>query len=58
MEIFAQDLKIGDKVNCHEHGWLIVRNVIRRPWDIEVQYDDDPGNLRSYYKDEKVFIVR
>ena len=27
MEIFARDLKVGDKVNCHEDGWLVVTKI-------------------------------
>lgn len=27
MDIFARDLKVGDEVNCHEQGWLIVKEA-------------------------------
>lgn len=55
MDLFARDLKVGDKVNCHEQGWLTVK-AIRNEWLIYVTYDN--GKETYYSKDDRLFVVR
>lgn len=59
MEIYADDLRVGDKVNCHEDGWLVVRKV--KPSFILniVTFEKDDYFITKYFRfDEKVFVVR
>lgn len=55
MDLYAKDLKVGDKVNCHEQGWLTV-TAIRNEFLIYVTYDN--GKETYYSKDDKLFVVR
>lgn len=55
MDLFARDLKVGDKVNCHEQGWLTVK-AIKNEWLIYVTYDN--GKETYYSKDDRLFVVR
>lgn len=55
MDIFARDLQIGDKVNCHEQGWLEVKKIEDK-WVIYVTYDN--GTETYYSRDRRLFVVR
>lgn len=55
MEIFARDLRVGDKVNCHERGWLIVKEI-KKQWIIYVTYDN--GIEKYYSKEDRLFVIR
>lgn len=55
MDIFAKDLKVGDKVDCHEQGWLIVKEI-KYEWVIYVTYNN--GTKTYYSKGDKLFIIR
>lgn len=55
MDIFARDLKVGDKVNCHEQGWLTVKSI-KDSWIIYVTYDN---GMETYYsRDHRLFVIR
>lgn len=54
LNIFARDLKVGDKVNCYE-GWLTVKKI-EDGCTIYVTYDN--GTETHYSKDCKLFVVR
>lgn len=57
MDVFVKDLKVGDKVNCHGDGWLVVTKV--DCWCksiIAITYDN--GIEMKYTPDEKLFIIR
>ena len=59
MDIFARDLKVGDKVNCHEDGWLIVRKI--KPSFIinTVTFEKEDYFITKYFNlDERVFVIR
>lgn len=55
MDLYAKDLKIGDKVNCHEQGWRTVKEIDAR-WMIYVTYDN--GYQTYYSKEDKLFVIR
>ena len=55
MDIFARDLKVGDEVNCHEQGWLTVKEV-KDEWMIYVTYNN--GYKTYYARDHRLFVVR
>lgn len=55
MEIFARNLKVGDKVNCHERGWLTVKEI-KKQWVIYVTYDN--GTETYYSKEDRLFVIR
>ena len=54
LNIFARDLKVGDKVNCYE-GWQIVKEIEDKNM-IYVTYDN--GTETHYSKDYRLFVVR
>lgn len=55
MDIFARDLQVGDKVNCHEQGWLTVKKIEDK-WMIYVTYDN--GTETYYSRDHRLFVIR
>ena len=55
MDIFARDLQIGDRVDCHEQGWLTVKKIEDK-WIIYVTYDN--GTETYYSRDHRLFVVR
>lgn len=55
MDLFARDLKVGDKVNCHMQGWLTVKEIEHR-WMIYVTYDN--GYKTYYSKGDRLFVIR
>ena len=56
MEIFARDLKIGDKVNCHEDGWLVVAKI-KESFILNIVTFEN-GKEKYYNLGDKVFVVR
>lgn len=56
MDIFARDLKIGDKINCHEDGWLTVKKIKKTCILNIVTFEN--GNEKDYYLGERVFVIR
>ena len=56
MEIFARDLKVGDKVNCHEDGWLIVTKI-KESFILNVVTFEN-GKEKYYNLGDRVFVVR
>lgn len=55
MDIFAKDLKVGDKVDCHEQGWVTVKKI-KYEWVIYVTFNN--GTETYYSKDDRLFIIR
>lgn len=55
MDLFARDLKVGDKVNGHEMGWLIVTEV-KDGFMIYVTYNN--GYKTYYGRDTRLFVIR
>lgn len=56
MEIYAGDLKVGDRVNCHEDGWLTVKKVKRSSLLDIVTFEN--GKEKYYNFAERVFVMR
>lgn len=56
MEIFARDLKVGDKVNCHVDGCLVVKKI-RKSFLLNIVTFEN-GKDKYYNLDDKVSIVR
>lgn len=52
---FARDLQVGDKVNCHEQGWLEVKKS-KDEWMIYITYDN--GTETYYSRDHRLFVIR
>jgi len=55
MDIFARDLKVGDLVNCHEQGWLTVKEI-EYDWFITITYNN--GWTTKYSRDKRLFVIR
>jgi hypothetical protein len=55
MDIFARDLRMGDKVNCHERGWLIVKKIENK-WMLHITYND--GTEIDYFEGDRLFVIR
>lgn len=53
--LYAKDLKVGDKVNYHEQGWLTIKEI-RSEFLIYVTYDN--GEETYYLNNEMVFVIR
>ena len=56
MEIYAGDLRVGDKVNCHEDGWLIVKKIKKSSLLDIVTFEN--GKEKYYNFAERVFVIR
>ncbi len=55
MDIFARDLKPGDKVSCRGQKRYTVKNVEYKDM-VYVTYDDGVGTC--YFKDDRLSVVR
>lgn len=56
MEIFARDLKVGDKVNCHENGESVVTKIKESFMLNVVTFEN--GKEKYYNLGDKVSIIR
>lgn len=55
MDLFVKDLKVGDKVNCHEQGWLTVTKI-EDSCIVYVTYDN--GWETYYDRNHRLFVIR
>ena len=61
IEVYAKDLKIGDKVNCKMDGWLTVEKIDNTYiQSVYVTYIDEKGKHKDkhYYKYSKLWVTR
>lgn len=56
MEILAGDLKVGDKVDCHEDGWLVVTKI-KESFILNIVTLEN-GKEKYFNLYEKVSVVR
>lgn len=58
--IFARELKVGDMINGHCDGWLIIgeirKNNITRSQNIDVLFTN--GTHKTYSDDDRVDAIR
>lgn len=57
MEIFAKDFKVGDKVNCHCDGWLIIKDI-KFTYASFISALFNNGTERTYDGSDRVFVIR
>lgn len=56
-EIYAKELRIGDKVHCKMDGWLTVEKIDDTYMQsVYVTYSN--GKEMHYYKEGKLFVIR
>lgn len=55
MEIFAGEIKVGDKVNMHEGGWKIVKKVVHG-FTTNILFEDDTEV--SFWDTHRIFVIR
>lgn len=57
---FASELRIGDRINGHCDGWLVVRHIVKHEYtsfqNIEVILSN--GSVKKYSESESVDAVR
>ena len=52
---YARDLKVGDKVNGHMYGWMIVKEIKKQKFQVKVKYETMFGaKYMAYLSDDPV----